>query len=85
MINREDSIRGLFQEAMRQNSAQNLLKVSEVENIIGVSKHTVYRLVKTGKIHAIQHMARGDLKFTTAEIERYIKENMTQASGDKNG
>ncbi len=47
------------------------LSVKETANILGVSIHTVYRLIESGEISAIKVSSRKTV-IKAEEIERYI-------------
>lgn len=51
-----------------------MLTVQETARILGTSIHTVYKLIKTGKLSAIKVSARKTV-IKAEELERYINGN----------
>ena len=60
--------------ALQYTETKYLLKVSEAANILGLSVHTVYRLIEQGKLQCTRLSVRKML-IPASEIERYINEH----------
>ncbi len=50
-----------------------MLTVQETARVLGVSVHTVYRLISSGELNAIKVSARKTV-IKAEEIERYLRE-----------
>ena len=57
--------------AIQYTETKYLLKVSEAANMLGLSVHTVYRLIEQGKLQCKRLSVRKTL-IPAAEIERYV-------------
>lgn len=54
----------------------NLLTLNEAAEKLKISKSTLRKIMKEGRIKSVEISAtRGDRRFTEEEIERFIKEN----------
>jgi excisionase family DNA binding protein len=60
--------------ALQYTETKYLLKVSEAANMLGLSVHTVYRLIEQGKLQCKRLSVRKTL-IPAAEIERYVNEH----------
>ena len=60
--------------ALQYTETKYLLKVSEAANMLGLSVHTVYRLIEQGKLQCRRLSVRKTL-IPAAEIERYVNEH----------
>ena len=60
--------------ALQYTETKYLLKVSETANMLGLSVHTVYRLIEQGKLQCKRLSVRKTL-IPAAEIERYVNEH----------
>ena len=60
--------------AIQYTETKYLLKVSEAANMLGLSVHTVYRLIEQGKLQCKRLSVRKTL-IPAAEIERYVNEH----------
>ena len=60
--------------ALQYTETKYLLKVSEVANMLGLSVHTVYRLIEQGELQCKRLSVRKTL-IPAAEIERYVHEH----------
>jgi excisionase family DNA binding protein len=60
--------------AIQYTETKYLLKVSEAANMLGLSVHTVYRLIEQGKLQCKRLSVRKTL-IPAAEIERYVSEH----------
>ncbi len=60
-------IKEALEEVFKDREKRPLLKVSEVANILKVSRATVYRLHRSGKLK------KSDGFITTASLEDYLK------------
>ena len=60
--------------ARQYTETKYLLKVSEAANMLGLSVHTVYRLIEQGKLQCKRLSVRKTL-IPAAEIERYVNEH----------
>ena len=60
--------------ALQYTETKYLLKVSEVANMLGLSVHTVYRLIEQGKLQCKRLSVRKTL-IPASEIERYVHEH----------
>lgn len=60
--------------AIQYTEIKYLLKVSEAANMLGLSVHTVYRLIEQGKLQCKRLSVRKTL-IPAAEIERYVNEH----------
>jgi excisionase family DNA binding protein len=58
----------------------NLLTVQEVANRLNVSRPTVYRLVKKGKIQHIK--VEGSIRIKPGDLESFIERQTTPAIAD---
>ncbi len=54
---------------------EQLLKVTQAADQLGVERRTVYRLVATGRIRSLL-VSRGARRIPASEIERYIAEQL---------
>ncbi len=61
------------QERKRTRGRTRLLSVSQVQDQLGVSRRTVYRLVSAGDLSPIK--LRGMLRFRVSDVERLIAES----------
>jgi excisionase family DNA binding protein len=54
----------------------NLLTINEAAEKLKISKSTLRKIMKEGRIKSVEiSTSRGDRRFTEEEIERFIKEN----------
>ena len=60
--------------ALQYTETKYLLKVSEAANMLGLSVHTVYRLIEQGELQCKRLSVRKTL-IPAAEIERYVNEH----------
>ena len=60
--------------ALQYTETKYLLKVSEAANMLGLSVHTVYRLIEQGELQCKRLSVRKTL-ISAAEIERYVNEH----------
>ena len=60
--------------AIQYTETKYLLKVSEAANMLGLSVHTVYRLIEQGKLQCKRLSVRKTL-IPASEIERYVNEH----------
>ena len=60
-------------QSMQYTETKYLLTVQETSRILGVSIHTVYRLIEAGKLSAIKISSRKTI-IKVDEIQRYISE-----------
>ena len=60
--------------ALQYTETKYLLKVSEAANMLGLSVHTVYRLIEQGKLQCKRLSVRKTL-IPVSEIERYVSEH----------
>ena len=60
--------------ALQYTETKYLLKVNEAANMLGLSVHTVYRLIEQGKLQCKRLSIRKTL-IPAAEIERYVNEH----------
>ena len=60
--------------AIQYTETKYLLKVSEASNMLGLSVHTVYRLIEQGKLQCKRLSVRKTL-IPASEIERYVNEH----------
>ena len=60
--------------ALQYTETKYLLKVSEAANMLGLSVHTVYRLIEQGELQCKRLSIRKTL-IPAAEIERYVSEH----------
>tara|TARA_B100000519_G_scaffold21802_1_gene15488 strand:+ start:12055 stop:12327 length:273 start_codon:yes stop_codon:yes gene_type:complete len=63
----------LFEAALKSKTEIQTLSVKDVENILGCSRWTIYRLIDDGLLVAMQSMARGKIRFTAKALQDYIK------------
>jgi excisionase family DNA binding protein len=52
-----------------------LLSISEVSKLLAVSKITIRRKVSSGELPVIRLTKGGPLRFTLADIERFIQQH----------
>ena len=71
-IRKEQEVRIMV--ALQYTETKYLLKVSEAANMLGLSVHTVYRLIEQGKLQCKRLSVRKTL-IPAAEIERYVNEH----------
>ena len=71
-IRKEQEVRIMV--ALQYTETKYLLKVSEAANMLGLSVHTVYRLIEQGKLQCKRLSVRKTL-IPAAEIERYVSEH----------
>ena len=71
-ISKEQEV--IIMVALQYTETKYLLKVSEAANILGLSVHTVYRLIEQGKLQCKRLSVRKTL-IPAAEIERYVNEH----------
>ena len=64
----------IIKVALQYTETKYLLKVSEAANMLGLSVHTVYRLIEQGKLQCKRLSVRKTL-IPAAEIERYVNEH----------
>ena len=60
--------------ALQYTETKYLLKVSEAAKMLGLSVHTVYRLIEQGELQCKRLSVRKTL-IPAAEIERYVNEH----------
>lgn len=60
--------------ALQYTETKYLLKVSEAANMLGLSVHTVYRLIEQGELQCKRLSVRKTL-IPAAEIERYVSKH----------
>jgi excisionase family DNA binding protein len=53
-----------------------LLKMSEVAELLGVGKRTVYRLVAAGELDVVK--VRSATRIPAAAVQSYVKRNMSR-------
>ncbi len=63
----------LFEAALKTKTEIQTLSVKDVENILGCSRWTIYRLIDDGLLVAMQSMARGKIRFTPKALQDYIE------------
>ena len=71
-ISKEQEV--IIMVALQYTETKYLLKVSEAANMLGLSVHTVYRLIEQGKLQCKRLSVRKTL-IPAAEIERYVSEH----------
>ena len=71
-ISKEQEV--IIMVALQYTETKYLLKVSEAANMLGLSVHTVYRLIEQGKLQCKRLSIRKTL-IPAAEIERYVNEH----------
>ena len=71
-IRKEQEVRIMV--ALQYTETKYLLKVSEAANMLGLSVHTVYRLIEQGKLQCKRLSVRKTL-IPAAEIKRYVNEH----------
>lgn len=71
-IRKEQEVRIMV--ALQYTETKYLLKVSEAANMLGLSVHTVYRLIEQGELQCKRLSVRKTL-IPAAEIERYVNEH----------
>lgn len=72
-------MRDPLRTASTRGSTREYLTSDQVAERLGVSRMTVKRLVDAGDLVALKVGARGLLRFTPADLERYIAEHTTGA------
>lgn len=60
--------------ALQYTETKYLLKVNEAANMLGLSVHTVYRLIEQGELQCKRLSVRKAL-IPASEIERYVNEH----------
>ena len=53
----------------------NMLNMQQTMERLGLSRPTVLKLIKQGKLKAVIISSRGDKRFAQEDIEQFIKEN----------
>ena len=71
-ISKEQEV--IIMVALQYTETKYLLKVSEAANMLGLSVHTVYRLIEQGKLQCKRLSVRKTL-IPASEIERYVNEH----------
>jgi len=71
-IKRVEEFVKLWNQAADANKEYEIVTVKDVCNILGVSRYTVYRLVDSNTLTAIQHSPGATLKFTRKAIDDYL-------------
>ena len=71
-ISKEQEV--IIMVALQYTETKYLLKVSEAANMLGLSVHTVYRLIEQGELQCKRLSVRKML-IPAAEIERYVSEH----------
>ena len=71
-ISKEQEV--IIMVALQYTETKYLLKVSEAANMLGLSVHTVYRLIEQGELQCKRLSVRKTL-IPAAEIERYVNEH----------
>jgi excisionase family DNA binding protein len=71
-ISKEQEV--IIMVALQYTETKYLLKVSEAANMLGLSVHTVYRLIEQGELQCKRLSVRKTL-IPAAEIERYVSEH----------
>lgn len=61
-------------KSFQYTETKYMLTVQETARILGTSIHTIYKLIKIGKLSAIKVSAR-KIVIKAEELERYINEN----------
>ena len=70
-ISKEQEV--IIMVALQYTETKYLLKVSEAANMLGLSVHTVYRLIEQGKLQC-KRLSIRKTSIPASEIERYINE-----------
>ena len=71
-ISKEQEV--IIMVALQYTETKYLLKVSKAANMLGLSVHTVYRLIEQGKLQCKRLSVRKTL-IPASEIERYVNEH----------
>ena len=71
-IRKEQEVRIMV--ALQYTETKYLLKVSEAANMLGLSVHTVYRLIEQGKLQC-KRLSIRKTSIPASEIERYVNEH----------
>ena len=71
-ISKEQEV--IIMVALQYTATKYLLKVSEAANMLGLSVHTVYRLIEQGELQCKRLSVRKTL-IPASEIERYVNEH----------
>ena len=71
-ISKEQEV--IIMVALQYTETKYLLKVSEAANMLGLSVHTVYRLIEQGELQCKRLSVRKTL-IPAAEIERYVSKH----------
>ncbi len=67
---------------LRTTEPRRLLTAQEVAKILGISRKTVHRLVREGKLPCVQVTAR-ERRFTPEQVQEYIESQSTGKRVDK--
>ncbi len=64
---------------------EKMLKTSEVAQMLGVSKQTIYRMVKKGVLKGYKINSKKTLRFKVSEVEQFINKSLiTRVNNQKN-
>lgn len=59
--------------------AEKLYKLKDVEQILGVSRRTLYNYLKAGRLHGVQLSGdKGDWRISETELQRFANQGKTE-------
>ena len=68
----------MAETAARINGTRDLMSVPEAGAYLGVSRNTLYKLIREGEIPAFKLVRGGRWKFRRSELERWLEDRQAR-------